>query len=89
MEAGAVDEVKALLDMNLAPDLPAMRAIGVSEISALLRGEVSREAVIARASASTRQYAKRQMTWFRNQMDENWQRVEPDAMQAGLNVNHQ
>lgn len=89
MEAGAINEVKALLAMNLDPALPAMRAIGVSEISALLRGEISRNEAIERASAATRQYAKRQMTWFRNQMDDAWQRVEPELMKDGLNGNDQ
>jgi len=52
-----------------------MKAIGVSQIAALLRGEMTRETVIETASAATRQYAKRQMTWFRNQMDESWERI--------------
>ncbi|WP_429941073.1 tRNA (adenosine(37)-N6)-dimethylallyltransferase MiaA [Agrobacterium vitis] len=75
MDEGAVEEVEALLCQNLAPDMPAMKAIGVSQIAAMLRGEISREDVIEKASAATRQYAKRQMTWFRNQMDESWERV--------------
>lgn len=75
MEEGAVEEVEALLALNLPPDLPAMKAIGVSQIAAMLRGEISRAEAIEQASAATRQYAKRQMTWFRNQMDESWQRL--------------
>jgi tRNA dimethylallyltransferase len=65
---GAVDEVKALLARRLAPDLPAMKAIGVKELAAFLRGEVTLEAALAEAAAETRRYAKRQMTWFRGQM---------------------
>ncbi len=64
---GAEDEVSALLARNLNPDLPVMRAIGVAAVSAWLRGESSRSAMIAAAQMSTRQYAKRQYTWFRNQ----------------------
>lgn len=75
MERGAVEEVEALLAQYLPPDLPAMKAIGVSQIAAMLRGEMSRLEAIEKASAATRQYAKRQMTWFRNQMDEAWERV--------------
>jgi tRNA dimethylallyltransferase len=75
-EAGAVEEVEALLAQGLSTELPVMRAIGVPEIAAYLRSELSREAVIDRASAATRQYAKRQMTWFRNQMDQSWERME-------------
>lgn len=74
MEQGAVEEVEALLALDPAPDVPAMKAIGVSQIAAMLAGEMTREQVIETASAATRQYAKRQMTWFRNQMDETWQR---------------
>lgn len=76
---GAVEEVEALQKLDLAKDMPVMKAIGVPQIAALLRGQLTREQVIAQASAATRQYAKRQMTWFRNQMDESWERVNPSA----------
>jgi len=72
---GAVAEVEALLKLGLSPDMPAMKAIGVSQIAALLRGELTPEEVVDQASAATRQYAKRQMTWFRNQMDASWARI--------------
>lgn len=75
MDEGAVDEVKALLALDLSPEMPVMKAIGVSQIAAMLKGEIGREEAIERASAATRQYAKRQMTWFRNQMDESWERL--------------
>jgi tRNA dimethylallyltransferase len=75
MEQGAVEEVEALLAQNLAPDMPVMKAIGVSQIAAMLRGEMSFDDAIEKASAATRQYAKRQMTWFRNQMDDSWERL--------------
>ena len=75
LESGAVEEVEALLALDLPPEMPVMKAIGVSQIAAMLRGEMSREDVIEKASAATRQYAKRQMTWFRNQMDESWERT--------------
>jgi len=74
MDEGAVEEVRALLAQNLSPEMPAMKAIGVSQIAAMLQGEISRQEAIEKASAATRQYAKRQMTWFRNQMDESWER---------------
>ena len=76
-DAGAIEEVKALLALDLPKDMPVMKAIGVPQIAALLRGELTREQVVSQASAATRQYAKRQMTWFRNQMDESWERVTP------------
>ncbi|MBW8446245.1 MAG: tRNA (adenosine(37)-N6)-dimethylallyltransferase MiaA [Arenimonas sp.] len=74
-DEGAVAEVEALLKLGLSPEMPAMKAIGVSQIAAMLRGELTPDQVIETASAATRQYAKRQMTWFRNQMDESWQRI--------------
>lgn len=64
---GAVAEVQSLLDQRLDPNLPAMRAVGVPELSAYLRGEISLEAAAARASLASGQYIKRQATWFRNQ----------------------
>ncbi|MCJ9672260.1 MULTISPECIES: tRNA (adenosine(37)-N6)-dimethylallyltransferase MiaA [unclassified Neorhizobium] len=75
LETGAVDEVRALLALGPAPDLPVMKAIGVAQIAEMLEGRIGREEVIERSSALTRQYAKRQMTWFRNQMDESWERL--------------
>ena len=83
MEEGAVEEVKALLALDLAPEMPAMKAIGVSQIADMVAGRVSRAEAIDRASAATRQYAKRQMTWFRNQMDESWQRIDPATVRIG------
>lgn len=77
MDQGAVEEVQALLALNPRPDATAMKAIGVSQIAEMLKGNMSREEVIEKSSAATRQYAKRQMTWFRNQMGEDWLRVSP------------
>lgn len=77
MDEGAVEEVEALLAKSPPADVPAMKAIGVPQIAAMLRGDMSRSEVVEQASAATRQYAKRQMTWFRNQMDESWERLTP------------
>ncbi len=66
--AGAVDEVSVLAGRGLAPDLPAMKAVGVPELLRHLRGEMPLADAIAAAQRSTRRYAKRQMTWFRHQM---------------------
>lgn len=78
VEDGAVEEVKALLARELSPELPVMRAIGVPEIASLIRGERSKEECIAAGAQSTRQYAKRQFTWLRNQCPPEWQRVESE-----------
>lgn len=66
--AGAVDEVKALLMLGLDPGLPAMKAVGVREIAAYLHGEIGRAEMIARGQQATRNYAKRQYTWFRHRV---------------------
>ena len=67
IEQGAVDEVRALLARRLDPALPAMKIIGVRELGNFLSGECSLDEAIAKAQQATRNYAKRQMTWFRNQ----------------------
>ncbi|MEP9388638.1 tRNA (adenosine(37)-N6)-dimethylallyltransferase MiaA [Mesorhizobium sp. KR9-304] len=83
IEAGALEEVKALAALNLDPQLPAMKAIGVREIQAALAGEIAMAEAIERAKIATRQYAKRQSTWFRNQLGPHWLRIGgADAPQA-------
>ncbi len=68
IEQGALDEVTALARRKLSPDLPAMKALGVSELIAYQAGELTLEQATEQAQQQTRRYAKRQMTWFRNQM---------------------
>ena len=68
LDTGATEEVVQLLSLDLASDLPAMKAIGVREIAAYLSGDLTRDEAIARAVIATRQYAKRQRTWFRQRM---------------------
>jgi tRNA dimethylallyltransferase len=69
-----IAEVRALLDRHLPPLAPVMRAIGVPEISAYLRGEMTQEQALAAGRIATRQYAKRQYTWFRRQPPPEWPR---------------
>lgn len=66
MRDGALDEVRALMDLKLDPSLPAMRAHGVPELSAYLRGTLSLEEAGRRTELVTGQYTKRQATWFRH-----------------------
>lgn len=75
MNLGALEEVRALLALNLDPALPAMKAIGVKEISRYLIGNLSLESAIELASTATRQYAKRQTTWLRHQFSSEWEPV--------------
>ena len=63
---GAVEEVRALLALGLDPALPAMRAHGVPELGAYLRGTLSLEEAGRRTQLVTGQYTKRQATWFRH-----------------------
>jgi len=76
LELGAVEEVRAFLARELDPSLPAMKAIGVREIADWLAGTATREEMIERAVTATRQYAKRQRTWFRGRMGD-WTWVAP------------
>lgn len=72
LAAGAADEVAALLARRLDASLPVMKAIGVREIADWLAGQVSEAAMIESAVIATRQFAKRQRTWFRGRMAD-WQ----------------
>ena len=72
VEMGALQEVEAMLRLEIDPTLPAMKAIGVPQFAAHLRGEISLEEAIEKAKAATRQYAKRQSTWFNNQFGDEW-----------------
>ncbi len=64
LAAGALEEVRRLVLRGLAPDLPAMKALGVKPLAAHLSGALALEEAIARAKADTRRYIKRQLTWF-------------------------
>lgn len=65
---GAIDEVKGLLARGISPLLPVMKAKGVPELAACLQGRTTLAAATEDAKLHTRQYAKRQLTWFRNKL---------------------
>jgi tRNA dimethylallyltransferase len=73
-ETGAIEEVAALAARRLDPALPAMKAVGVREIIEHLGGRATREEALTRSQQQTRHYAKRQLTWLRNQTPD-WPRV--------------
>jgi len=77
MEAGALTEARRIAALKLRPDLPVMKSIGLTALLANLAGEITIDEAIARAQTDTRNYAKRQMTWFRNQMPD-WQHLPID-----------
>ena len=68
LEQGALDEAARVMALGLDPGLPGMKALGAPELMAHLAGEISLDAAASRAKTSTRRYAKRQLTWVRNQM---------------------
>ncbi|MHA6262051.1 tRNA (adenosine(37)-N6)-dimethylallyltransferase MiaA [Arenibacterium sp. CAU 1754] len=75
LKLGALDEVRAMLE-SYDPTKPAFRAIGVPELVAYLKGEMTLDQARAQATISTRQFAKRQRTWFRSKMGL-WQKIRP------------
>ncbi len=89
MKGGAIEEVAALMARaergELPADAPVLRAIGVPEIAAMLAGELSEAEALERGQAATRQYAKRQYTWFRNQSPAEWLRWEKEINVNNLN----
>ena len=78
VRGGAIEEVRALLALGVHPDLPVMKAIGVRELRDHLAGKISLEEATAAIKTETRRYAKRQMTWFRNQMGD-WRTIEASS----------
>ncbi|MGA9583376.1 MAG: tRNA (adenosine(37)-N6)-dimethylallyltransferase MiaA [Allosphingosinicella sp.] len=74
MSDQGVEEIRCLLERRLNPMLPVMRAIGVREIAAFLSGELSRREALEAGRTATRQYAKRQYTWFSRQSPAHWPR---------------
>jgi tRNA dimethylallyltransferase len=90
VEHGAIEEVRSLLARRLSPALPVMRAIGVREIAAFIRGEWSLEQAVSAGQQATRNYAKRQYTWFAHQPPKAWQRftdpLDGSALGAALEL---
>jgi tRNA dimethylallyltransferase len=66
VEEGGLEEARALADLDSS--LPAAKLLGLRPLIALVKGEIGREAAILEAAIATRQFAKRQMTWFRHRM---------------------
>lgn len=73
LEQGMVQEVEKLLHMGVSPESQAMQGIGYKEIIPYLKGDLPLESVIETVKIRTRQYAKRQMTWFRGTPGIRWE----------------
>jgi tRNA dimethylallyltransferase len=74
-DGGGIDEVAAFLATDPPPDAPARRAVGVREVAEFLSGALDRSQAIAAGQQATRRLAKRQLTWYRNQIT-HWPRLE-------------
>ena len=77
-EGGGLAEIEAFLASDPPLDAPARRAVGVREMAGFLAGAYDRAEAIALGQQATRRLAKRQMTWYRNQIT-NWDRIEQDS----------
>ena len=73
---GLVEEVQALLDRGYTGEENSLQTVGYQEILASLQGEIPLDEAVSEIKKHTRHYAKRQMTWFRNQHDVQWFEVE-------------
>ena len=72
VEQGAIEEARALNSISASPDLPASKTLGLLELIKYTRGELELSDAVEQAQRTTRRYAKRQLTWFRNQLDEDF-----------------
>lgn len=68
LDEGAMEEARAFHALHLSPRLPAMNAVGVPELLGVIDGRWTLEEATVKAQQATRNYAKRQLTWFRNQL---------------------
>ena len=75
---GLVDETRGLLQDGLAENKFALQAIGYRQVVEHLRGERDLAATIELVKIRTRQFAKRQLTWFRAQKNLEWIELKPD-----------
>ena len=72
MQEGLLEEVKGLLDKGYTPDLVSMQGIGYKEFIPYFNGECTLEEAVTQLKTNTRRFAKRQLTWFRRQIDGLW-----------------
>lgn len=81
IEGGGLAEVEQLMQRHLTPDLPVMKALGVTSLAAFLNGDIDKQTAVYLASRDTRHYAKRQMTWLRNNFISNYENNETYSKQ--------
>ena len=83
IKMGAVPEVKRFIKLKVPKDKTANKAIGISEVKEYLNKKIDIEQVIEKISIKTRQYAKRQSTWARGNM-QNWNKMNPTQLKNFL-----
>ncbi|WP_370931870.1 tRNA (adenosine(37)-N6)-dimethylallyltransferase MiaA [Bartonella sp. DGB1] len=76
LQHGVIQEVEDFLTLNVPSDSPLTKVIGVEEIKLFLQKKIDKLSMIELIIKKTRNYAKRQQTWFNNQLDDQWQRIE-------------
>ena len=81
MAEGALEEAERIAALDLDPDLPGMRALGLRPLIAHLRGEMSLSEAVAEGKAETRRYIKRQATWINGNM-RSWNAVFTQEMES-------
>ncbi|MBQ1264573.1 MAG: tRNA (adenosine(37)-N6)-dimethylallyltransferase MiaA, partial [Oscillospiraceae bacterium] len=84
LEQGLVQEVQSLLDAGIAPNSTAMQAIGYKEMAMHLHGELTLEQAADLIRQRSRNYAKRQLTWFRKNADIHWLLRTPEQTSSAL-----
>lgn len=72
VEQGAVEEARAFDFITASPELPASKTLGLLELVKYTKGELELSDAVEQAQRATRRYAKRQLTWFRHQLDEDF-----------------
>lgn len=85
MKSGAIEECKAAIASGFDPSLPSSRAIGAREIIEAINGRISMEDAVIKGKLQTRQFAKRQRTWFRSKMRE-WHQINLPAEALVKNI---
>jgi tRNA dimethylallyltransferase len=81
---GWIEEVRGLLESGLDPLCPGLRTLGYPEIISHIRGKIGKRELIETIQRLTRQYAKRQLTWFRKEKGVNWLDAESEDLQESV-----
>jgi tRNA dimethylallyltransferase len=83
IKAGWIEETERLLESGIDPFCPGLRTLGYPEVISYINGEIGMETLVGTIQKLTRQYAKRQMTWFRKEQKVQWLDVEGDDLRTG------